>query len=154
MTSAIASSSFSSSFYCGLQKWSRDDGWNKAHSPSLCLAGYLKVEAAGMTTDFSTDDLQSMFGNNFHVRYPSVFERQKNDLVVVKGGTGSRLLTKAHQINTIGKDRSGKPLKVLSPAMQEIFGDFGKKISIQRRPPRWVDSQFVDKAIDWVVGLE
>jgi hypothetical protein len=98
--------------------------------------------------------LRSEFGKNFHVRYPSVFEQQKDDLVLVKGGPGSRLFKKARRISAEGKDRAGKPLKVLSPAMQKVFGSFGGHLSIQRSPPRWVESRFVDRAIGFLTELE
>ena len=35
-------------------------------------------------------------------------------------------LQKAHRISAEGQDRAGKPLKVLSPNMQKVFGDFGE----------------------------
>jgi hypothetical protein len=107
-----------------------------------------------MAGDFDKKKLKKEFSMNFHVRYPSVFAKQQDDLVLVKGGPGSRLLKKAYQISVEGKDRSGKPLKVLSPAMQKVFGTFGGRISIQRSPPRWVQPRFVDRAIDYVMGLE
>ena len=92
------------------------------------------------------DSETAVFGKNFHVRYPSVFEKQRDDLVLVKGGPDSRLLTKAHRISSVGKDCSGQPLKVLSPEMQKVFATFEGKVSIQRSPPRWVDPAFVDPA--------
>ena len=98
--------------------------------------------------------LATEFGKNFHVRYPAVFKQQKDDLVLVKGGAGSRMFQKAHRISAEGKDRAGKPLKVLSPKMQKVFGDFGGHISIQRSPPRWVDPAFVDRAIGFLKDLE
>lgn len=52
------------------------------------------------------------------------------------------------------KDLAGKPLKVLSTAMQKVFGDFGGHVSTQRSPPRWLEPGFVDKAIRFVTGLE
>ena len=94
------------------------------------------------------------FGKNFHVRYPPVFEQQKHALVLVKGGPRSRLFRKARQISVDGKDRSGKPLKVLSPAMQKVFGTFGGHVSIQRSPPRWVEPGFVTRAIGFLKELE
>src|SRR5262249_38053359 len=78
-------------FYCGLQEWDAEDGWNYDCRPALYLAGYFEVALAGMAGDFDRKVLKGEFGNNFHVRYPSVFEQQKNDLVLVKGGPGSRL---------------------------------------------------------------
>jgi len=137
-----------------LQKWEYEAGWNDDGRPALYIVGYFEVEMAGMATDFSKKTLKAEFGKNFHVRYPSVFNVQREQLVVVKGGPGSRLLENAHQISVEGADRSGKPLKVLSPKMQNVFGDFGGHISIQRSPPRWVDSEFVEKAIRYVTKLK
>lgn len=141
-------------FYCGLQKWDAECGWNQKHRPALYLAGFFEVALAGMASDFDKKMLKAEFGINFHVRYRIVFENQKEDLVLVKGGPGSRLFRKAHQISSVGNDRAGKPLKVLSPAMRKVFGDFGGHISIQRSPPRWVEPEFVDKAIEYVTGLK
>jgi Nucleotide modification associated domain 3 len=141
-------------FYCGLQKWDAESGWNRDHRPALYLAGFFEVALAGMAGDFDPKVMRTEFGKNFHVRYPSVFKRQKDDLVLVKGGPGSRLFRKAHQISSEGKDRAGKPLKVLSPTMRKVFGDFGGHVSIQRSPPRWVEPRFVDRAIRFVTGLK
>lgn len=101
----------------------------------LYIIGYFEVEIVGMAADFPKKTLKAEFGNNFHVRYPSVFKVQREQLVPVKGGFGSRLLGKAHKVSTVGTDRTGKPLKILSPKMQKVFGDFGGHISIQRSPP-------------------
>jgi hypothetical protein len=141
-------------FYCGLQQWHSKKGWNGDHRPALYVAGYFEVTLAGMAGDFDKKTLKNEFGKNFHVLHPTVFARQKNDLVLVKGGPGSRLLKKAHEISVDGRDRSGKPLKVLSPAMQKVFGNFGGHVSIQRSPPRWVQPGFVDRAIDYLKDLE
>lgn len=141
-------------FYCGLQEWDKDGGWNQDHRPSLYLAGYFEVALAGMAGDFEENVLKNQFGKNFHVRYPSVFKQQQDDLVLVKGGPGSRLFCKAHQISSEGEDRAGKPLKVLSPEMRKVFGDFGGHVSIQRSPPRWVNPAFSKKAISFLKDLE
>ncbi len=141
-------------FYCGLQEWDAERGWNGQRRPALYLAGYFEVALAGAASDFDKKVLKIEFGQNFHVRYPAVFEQQKDDLVLVKGGSGSRLFNKAQRISAEGKDRSGKPLKVLSPAMQKIFGTFGGHTSIQRSPPRWVEPGFVESAIGFVNELE
>ena len=98
--------------------------------------------------------LKGEFGNNFHVRYPAIIERQREDLVLVKGGPGSRLLRRARRISVEDRDRAGKPLKVLSPEMREVFGAFGGRVSIQRSPPRWVEPAFVDRAVAFLKGLE
>ena len=141
-------------FYCGLQKWDTAYGWSREHRPALYIVGFFEVILAGMALDFDKKVLTSQFGKNFHVRYPTVFEKQKDDLVLVKGGSGSRLFQQAHQISVEGQDRAGKPLKVLSPAMQKVFGGFGGHISIQRSPPRWVEPVFVEQAIHFVKQLE
>ncbi len=106
-----------------------------------------------MAGDFDRKMLERQFRKNFHVRYPTVFRQQKDDLVLVKGGPGSRLFRNARQISVEGKDRAGKPLKVLSPKMQKVFGTFGGRNAIQRSPPRWVHPKFVARAIEFVKGL-
>jgi hypothetical protein len=53
-----------------------------------------------------------------------------------------------------GKDRSGKPCKVLAPAMQKVFGTFGGQVSIQRSPPRWVEAKFMQREIEYLKDLE
>ena len=141
-------------FYCGLQQWHETTGWQADPPPALYIVGYFVVEKAGLATEFSKATLKSEFGQNFHVRYPSVFNKQRDELVLVKGGAGSRLLKKAHQISSIGTDRAGQPLKVLSPKMQKVFGTFDGKVSIQRSPPRWVDPAFAVKTIRFVKALE
>lgn len=141
-------------FYCGLQAWDSETGWNGGRRPALYLAGYFEVALAGMAGDFDKKTLKAEFGKNFHVRYPTVFARQKDALVLVKGGPGSRMFNKARQISVEGRDRAGKPLKVLSPAMQKVFGTFSGHVSIQRSPPRWVEPAFVDKAMDYLKDLE
>lgn len=141
-------------FYCGLQGWSSEAGWNTNGWPALYLTGFFEVALAGMARDFDESVLSAQFANNFHVRYPRVFRQQRKDLVLVKGGPGSRLFRKAYQISAIGKDRAGNPLKVLSPKMRRVFGDFGGHISIQRSPPRWVGPAFTKKAIGFLKGLE
>ena len=142
-------------FYAGLQGWKDETGWSQNNPPALYIIGYFVVEMAGIGQEFSRRrHLRAVFGQNFHVRYPSVFKVQRDQLVLVKGGTGSRLLRRAHHISAEGRDRAGKPLKVLSPAMQRVFGDFGGRVSIQRSPPRWVDHAFVEKAIKYVKKLK
>lgn len=106
-----------------------------------------------MATDFDQKVLRAEFGKNFHGRYSSVFKRQKDDLVLVKGGPGSQLFQKAHQISSEGKDSAGKLLKVRSSSMRKAFGDFGGHVSFQRSPPRWGDPRFGDKAVGHLSGL-
>jgi hypothetical protein len=141
-------------FYCGLEEWDVERGWNGSRRPALYLAGYFEVALAGLAGDFDKKVLKNEFGMNFHVRYSSVFQQQKDDLVLVKGGPGSRLFKKAHRISVEGRDRAGKPLKVLSPAMQKLFGKFGGHVSIQRSPPRWVEPEFVGRATGYLRNVE
>jgi hypothetical protein len=135
-------------FYCGLA------GWDFKSEPALYLIGYFEILAARKAGNFSPDELQDLFGFNFHVRHSVIYERHKNDLVLVKGSSNSRLLNKAALVSTTSQDRLGRPLKVLSPEMQQIFGNFNGKISIQRSPTRWIRPDFVQKAAEYVRSLE
>jgi hypothetical protein len=134
-------------FYCGLQ------GWGFASDPALYMMGFFEVERAGRATEFTKTELEHMFSRNFHVRHRQVFQRQKESLVLVKGTANSRLLEKAIQISDNGRDRAGKTLKILSAKMQQVFGNFGGKTSIQRSPPRWVEPEFTAKAAAFVRSL-
>lgn len=135
-------------FYCGLE------GWGFRCEPALYIIGYFEVLTAGIAKEFEPQVVQSLFSNNAHVKQTNLFEEQKDRLVLVKGNDESRLLKKAVLINTMGQDRSGKPLKILSPEMRKIFGDFNGKISFQRSPPRWVDPLFVDSAAEFIRSLD
>ena len=136
-------------FYCGLC------GWDFEAVPALYLMGYFEIEAVGKPSDFSeASKLQALFGANFHVRHKSILAQQYADLVLVKGSPNSRLLTSAVCISVKGQDRAGRALHVLSPQMQEIFGNLNGKISIQRSPTRRVQPDFVPKTAEFVRGLE
>lgn len=135
-------------FYCGLE------GWDFKSWPALYLMGYFEILAAGKTTDFSSKELETLFGENYHVKHHDIFERQKKELILIKGSSKSRLLNKAVCISEIGHDRLGRPLKVISTKMQKIFGDFDGKISFQRSPTRWVKSSYVKRAAEFVRSLE
>jgi hypothetical protein len=134
-------------FYCGLS------GWDFQSPPALYLIGYFEILAAGRAKDFSSEDAQGLFSENYHVKHSDIYDQQKDKLVLVKGSPNSRLLEKAVCISTIGHDRGGRPLKVLSPKMQKIFGDFGGKTSIQRSPTRWVQGQYALNAAEFVSSL-
>ena len=134
-------------FYAGLK------GWEFESEPALYIIGYFEIAKAGIAASFTKTELKKDFGRNFHVRHRTVFEDQKDRLVLVKGSPKSRLLEKAKLISAMGADRSGNPLKVLSPKMQRIFGDFEGRIAIQRCPPRWVRPEFLAKAAKFVRSL-
>jgi len=137
-------------FYCGLQ------GWDFASEPALYLMGFFEVERAGRAAQLTKTELDRLFSRNFHVRHRRVFRRQEESLVLVKGTANSRLLHEAIRLSADGRDRAGKPLKVLSADMQRVFGTFGGKLSIQRSPPRWVEPEFTATAATFVrsVGRE
>ena len=134
-------------FYAGLA------GWDHQSPAALYLVGYFVVEWAGLATALPEDEVLARCGSNFHVRHRPVFERQRQRLVLVKGGAGSRLLTRAYCISRTGTNGAGAPLKVLSPEAQAIFSDFAGKISIQRSPPRWVPASHVYRARAFVESL-
>jgi Nucleotide modification associated domain 3 len=133
-------------FYAGLR------GYHCDVPPALYIVGYFEVEFAGLACDLTEEQIHACSGN-FHVCHQTIFLNQRDRLVLIKGGAGSRLLTKAVKISVPGQDRSGRPLKVLSSEMQRIFGDFNGRPSIQRSPPRWVDSGHVSGAARFVRGL-
>ena len=134
-------------FYAGLQ------GWDHARPPALYLIGYFLVEWAGVAAQHPEEHIRRHCGKNFHVMHETLYREQRNRLVLVKGGPGSRLLTRAHCISTMAYNRLGQPLKVLSPAAQEVFSDFGGRVSIQRSPPRWVPATHVQIAKAFVEAL-
>jgi hypothetical protein len=134
-------------FYCGLE------GWDFPSEPALYLMGYFEVQAAGGAGDFPEGVLKSLFCNNFHILHQRIYAQQRDSLVLVKGSANSRLVTEAVLFSAPGQDRSGRPLKVISPEMRRIFGDFGGKISFQRSPTRWVAPAFTAAAAEYVRSL-
>lgn len=133
-------------FYAGLE------GWDHVSAPALYIVGYFVVDWAGAADPTSENQIEQC-AENFHVRHKAIYEAQRHRLVLVRGGPDSRLLSRAHCVSTLGQDRTGKPLKVLSAEAQNIFGDFGGHISLQRSPPRWVDASYVQRARDFVMAL-
>jgi len=135
-------------FYCGLE------GWDFKSEPALYLLGYFKILAAGIATEFDRKAIKTLFSKNFHVKHVEIFERQMSTLVLVKGTNQSRLFKKAVKLSAIGRDSAGKPLKILSPKMQKIFGDFDGKLSFQRSPTRWVDPKYHEKVYEFIKSIE
>jgi hypothetical protein len=134
-------------FYAGLS------GWDHARAPALYIIGYFIVELAGRAIDLSDADISGKCGQNFHVMHESLYRKQRDRLVLVKGGEGSRMLKNAYCISALSQDRAGQTLKVLSPEAQEVFSDFGGRVSIQRSPPRWVPESHVERAKNFVLAL-
>ncbi len=136
-------------FYCGLE------GWNFQSDPALYLLAYFEVKVAGRARELGDQAVRQQFAANFHVRHRSVYDQDKGSLVLVKGKQKeSRVYERAHCISSLGKDRAGKPLKVLHREIYEYFSDFGGKVSLQRSAPRWVPDKFVDKAAEYVRSLD
>jgi len=135
-------------FYAGLK------GWDHDCPPALYIIGYLEVTHAGHATDFTDTELRRFFRNNFHFMHKAVFADQRDRLVLVRGGQGSRLLNRAVKISIPGKDKRGRPLHILSPEARRLFGDFGGHTSIQRSPPRWVAPEFTTPAARFVRSLK
>jgi hypothetical protein len=135
-------------FYAGLE------GWDFHRDPALYIIGYFDVERAVVARDHTWKELQVDFGKNFHVRHRPVFDDQKDRLVLIKGGNGSRLLEKAKRISVQAKNIAGRPIHVLSPKMRGIFGDFDGHVSIHRSPPRFVFPSYVERAARFVRSLD
>jgi hypothetical protein len=135
-------------FYAGME------GWDHECAPALYLAGFFRVKLAGFAPQFSTAQLRNEFGRNYHVRHPDVFAEQREELVLVKGGEGSRLFRKAHLIGERVR-REGKGCwQLITPAMAKVFGRFGGIGSLQRSNPRWVEEAFISKAAAFVEALK
>jgi hypothetical protein len=135
-------------FYAGLE------GFDFKSPPALYIIGYFEVEVAGLATSLSDSQIRRFFDMNFHVRHRALFEKQKPELVLVKGGKGSRLLKKAHLLSETITLPGKPPLKKITPTMRKIFGEFGGRHSFQRSPTRWVESSFVSSAAEFVRSLE
>jgi hypothetical protein len=135
-------------FYSGLM------GWDFECKPALYVIGYFVVARAGVASSFSDHELRRLFGNNFHVRHRVVLADQRDRLVLVKGGPGSRFLRKAVRISWRGKNCDGRPLHKLSKKMQDIFGNFDGHTSIERSPPRWVSPALTLDAAKFLRGLD
>ena len=134
--------------YAGLE------GFDFESPPALCIIGYFEVELAGLATSFSTAEIAKHFANNFHVRHRRLFAQQKNELVLVKGSKQSRLLKKAHLLSETLALNGKPPIKKITAAMRQIFGDFAGRHSFQRSPTRWVEADYVNGAAQYVRLLE
>lgn len=141
-------------FTCGLQRWSEESGWIKQDQPHIYLAGMFVVEVCGFAAQMDDRIVQDIFSANAHVRDSRRFISERDRLVLVKGGPGSRLFTKAVQISELKRDASGKPLKVLSRQMKTYFGELSGRGSLQRSTPRWVANDYVEKAVKFLTAID
>lgn len=155
-------------FYAGLC------GWGKCHEPTaLYVIGYFNVLYAGMYPElvkrYSQKTIDKVFAENWHILHGDIHgrnykrreadgtaKRSKSELVLVKGGPGSKLLKKARRLSGPEKklDRGGHRVFVLDPRLKRYFGSFTKLNAIQRSIPRKVKSKFVESAAAFVRGLK
>gem|GEM_PF-6782633 len=96
---------------------------------------------------------QALFFNAVPVRHRALFEQQKHELVLVKGGKDSRLLKKAHLLSETVTFPAKAPLKKITADMRATFGDFAGRHSFQRSPTRWVEPEFAKRAAAFVRAL-
>lgn len=127
-------------FYSGLRPY----GWTG--EDALYLIGYFVIAEAEPASCMGHLHVQQAFLTNAHVRNPQRYDQDKEQLLLIRGGEGSRLFDRAVRISQRGKDRRGRPLHVQSEDMIRIFGDFGGMRSIQRSPPRWVSPEHTEMA--------
>jgi hypothetical protein len=132
-------------FYSGLE------GWDFRCEPALYIIGYFEVSRAGLAPSFAKWELRRLFRNNYHVKHPKVLADQRERLVLVKGGMGSRLLQKAVRISSRNSGDE-RPLHRISKEMQGIFGDWDGRTSIERGMPRVVAPKFTARAARFVRG--
>ena len=135
-------------FYAGME------GWNYTALPALYLAGMFRVQLAGFAPDFTRKQVQSAFRLNYHVRHRKVFAEQKEKLVLIKGGKGSRLFQRAHLLGETVLRKNGTSWQIITPKMEKVFGKFGGIGSLQRSTPRWVEDKLVSKAEKFVESLD
>jgi len=135
-------------FYCGLE------GWDFKRPYELYIVGYFEVLAAGSVADFSKVEFKKYFNEHIDVKTRWLFHEKKDTMILIKGTGNSHFLKKAIRLSCSGKDKAGRPLKVLSPEMQKVFGDWGGNIGIQRSTPRWVQNDHIKIAYDFVKSLE
>src|SRR5436309_4925177 len=154
-------------FYAGLC------GWNDCHEPAaLYIIGYFEVVFAGLYPELvaknSKETIQKMFAENFHIIHDDIAGRtykrpsrngtvkqSKSELVLVKGGPGSKLLQKAMRLSAPKKkfDRGGHRVFVLDPALEKYFGNFTKLNAIQRSIPRRIEEAHIESAARFVRTL-
>lgn len=134
-------------FYAGMEGW----GW--AQEPALYLAGYFEVVRAGFAPALGEETVQRDFAANFHVRHASVYQDQRDRLLLIGGGAGSRLFNRAHRLGARVRRDNGTYWQIISPDMAEIFGRFGGIGSIQRSTPCWVETSKVAAAAVFVRSL-
>lgn len=90
------------------------------------------------------------FGQNYHVRHREVFAAQREKLVLIKGGEGSRLFRRAHLVGETVRCDDGSCWQIITPKMEKVFGKFGGIGSLQRNTRRWAEEKLISKAEKFV----
>jgi hypothetical protein len=134
-------------FYAGLE------GWDFESAPALYIVGYFEVQLADVGSSFSRSTLRESFGGNFHVMHEDVFAGEREKVILIKGSSRSRLLTKAAKLGERQRLPTGSWWQLISPSMAGIFGRFGGIGSLQRSTPRWVEPRFSESATKFVRTL-
>lgn len=134
-------------FYAGMR------GWGHECAPALYLVGFFRVKLAGFAPSFSRKQLLREFRLNYHVRHATVFEMQREKLVLIKGEQTSRLFHRAHLIGETVRREDGSYWQMITPRMSKVFGRFGGIGSLQRSTPRWVEDKLVSRAEKLVESL-
>ena len=83
----------------------------------------------------------------------AIFAEQRERLVLIKGGKGSRLFRNAHLIGETVRRANGTSWQLITPQMERVFGKFGGIGSLQRSTPRWVEDKLVSTAERFLESL-
>lgn len=155
-------------FYSGLR------GWKDCKSPeALYIVGYFLIQYAGsypnLVKEHGEDWVKEEFSGNHHIIHNDIrggrykrtgrkagqIKRVKSDLILIKGGPGSRLLRAAVRLSALRKrmDKGGHGVYVLDRNLYKHFGTFTKLNAIQRSIPRWVKEEQVPDAVKFLKGL-
>ena len=93
-------------FYCGLQEWDADGGWNRDHRPALYLAGYFEVALAGMAGDFEQKVLKSRVREELPRSLSRRLQAAEGRLGAGQGRSRQPVVPQAHQISS--EERTGQ----------------------------------------------
>jgi hypothetical protein len=111
---------------------------------------------AGFASALGDEIVHREFAANFHVRQASAYREQRDRLLLIRGGAGSRLFRRAHRLGVTQRQDHGRWWQTISPEMAEVFGRFGGSGmgSIQRSSPRRVEDAKAASAAAYVRQLD
>ena len=112
-------------FYCGLQKWDSETGWNREHPPSLYLAGYFEVVLAGMAGDFDKKVLDAILHASASVtvlvaRWDRLFDETMVDGLVNMVGSVTR--TVGYSLRVVQTGRLRQYVMWIAVGVVVLFG--------------------------------